>query len=341
MKKYNVGLIGYGWAAQTHLAAINASSLAQVTSVCSSRKLDPAALSGQHGGSIACFQSLEDFLAQPDLHVVSVCSYPHLHAKHAIAAANAGKHLIIETPIALNHDDCVAVRDAAEAADVRTCVCFEYRFSTQLHTIKTILDRGLLGKIHYGEVDYYRSLDPSTRQFHWTLKKDHGGNSLLAAGCRALDALLFFMGTGVQAVSCYATHSANREFARYEYPTTSVTILKFRDGRVGKVASVIDALQPFYFRVHLVGSEGTLLNNRLYSTQLGELDKAKWSDLALEMIDAEERPLHAYQKQFEAFFQALQRKEDMPLTSLDDAMITHEVIFGAERSAQRHEHTLH
>ena len=45
--------------------------------------------------------------------------------------------------------------------------------------------------------------------------------------------------------------------AACEYPTTSVTILKFKDGRVGKVASVIDCLQPYYFHVHLVGSEGS------------------------------------------------------------------------------------
>lgn len=341
MKKYNVGLIGYGWAAENHVAAINASSHAQVTSVYSSRKLDPAALSGRHGGSISCFQDLEAFLAQADLHVVSICSYPHLHARHAMAAAKAGKHLIIEKPIALNHEDCAAVRDAVDAAGVKTCVCFEYRFSSQLRTIKAAIDRGLLGRIHYGEVDYYRSLGASCRQYHWNIRKQSGGNSLLTAGCHALDALLFFMGTGVQAASCYTTHSTNKEFARYEYPTASVTILKFRDGRVGKVASVIDTLQPFYFRIHLVGSEGTLLNNRFYSTQLGDLDKGRWSELAFKLIDTEERPLAAYQAQFDAFFVALTRGEDMPLTSLEDALLTHEVIFAAERSAQRHEHTLH
>ena len=49
MKKYNVGIIGYGWAAEAHIPAINAGPLAQVTAVCSSRQLDPAALSARHG----------------------------------------------------------------------------------------------------------------------------------------------------------------------------------------------------------------------------------------------------------------------------------------------------
>ncbi|MEY2821012.1 MAG: hypothetical protein RL105_584, partial [Verrucomicrobiota bacterium] len=51
-KKYNVGIIGYGWAATAHIDAINATSQAQVTAVYSSRPLDSAALSARHGGKI-------------------------------------------------------------------------------------------------------------------------------------------------------------------------------------------------------------------------------------------------------------------------------------------------
>ena len=75
--------------------------------------------------------------------------------------------------------------------------------------------------------------------------------------------------------AAYSTFSANPDFARYEYPTTSVTLLKFRDGRVGKVASVIDCLQPYYFHIHLVGSEGSLLDNKFYSTKAGRPEQRK------------------------------------------------------------------
>ncbi|MBI5387276.1 MAG: Gfo/Idh/MocA family oxidoreductase [Verrucomicrobia bacterium] len=337
MKRYNVGIIGYGAAAASHIAAINATSLAHVTSVCSSRKLEPATLASRHGCHLNCFQDIADFLSQPELHAVSICSLPQLHACHAVAAAQAGKHLILEQPIALNHEDCQAVRDAVTASNLKTCVGFRYRFSNQLRAIKAFLDRGLLGRIHYGEVDYYRGLGPWFRQYQWLQKKESGGTSLLAAGCHALDALLFFMGPDVQSASCYTTHSLNRDFARFEYPTSSVTILKFRDGRVGKVGSVLDAQQPFYFRVHLIGSEGTILDNKFYSTQLGALDKAQWSEFAVKLAE-EDAPESSYQRQFETFFDALSRGEDMPLTSLKDALLTHEIVFAAERSAQRHEH---
>src|SRR4029450_7943049 len=137
------------------------------------------------------------------------------------------------------------------------------------------------------------------------------------------------MGEDVEVVSAYSTHSTNADFAKYEYPTTSVTILKFKDGRVGKVASVIDCLQPYYFHVHLVGGEGSLLDNKFYSTQLGGLNKNKWSELSMRRLDAGDVSDHPYQTQFEAFFHALERNEEMPLTSLRHAMRTHEITFAA------------
>ena len=131
----------------------------------------PAEISAKHGGTITCYTDLSKMLADPDLHAVSICSYPAEHAKQAIMAARAGKHLIIEKPLALSWDDCLAVEAAVKKAGVKTCVCFECRFSSQLLTIKAVIDQGLLGKIHYGEVDYYHGIGPWYGQFRWNIKK--------------------------------------------------------------------------------------------------------------------------------------------------------------------------
>ena len=339
MQKFNVGVVGYGWVAGAHIAAINATTLGRVTAVYSSRSLDAAQVSAVHGGSpIKVYNKFEDLLADRDIHVVSICSYPKDHARQAIAAAKAGKHLIIEKPLALSWNDCLEIQKAVQAAKVKTCVCFECRFSSQFITIKAIIDRGLLGRIHYAEVDYYHGIGPWYGQYRWNTAKDQGGSSLLTAGCHAMDALLLCMGDDVETVSSYSSHSQNRDFATYEYPTTSVTILKFKDGRVGKVASVVDCLQPYYFHVHLVGSEGSLLDNKFYSTTLGGLNKNQWSQLSMKMLDSGDVSDHPYQTQFEAFFTALDAGHDMPLTSLAHAMRTHEVIFAADSSAERHAH---
>src|SRR6185295_552026 len=112
MKKYNVGIVGYGWVATAHIPAINATSLAQVTAIYSSRKLDSVELSSKYGGNVTAYDDLDAMLANPDIDVVSICSYPYQHAEQVIKAAKAGKHLIIEKPLCLSFRDLQAM-DAA------------------------------------------------------------------------------------------------------------------------------------------------------------------------------------------------------------------------------------
>jgi predicted dehydrogenase len=333
MKKYNVGVIGYGWVATAHIPAINATSLGQVTAVYSSRDLDSPELSNKFGGTITAYNDLDQMLANPDIHAVSVCSYPYNHAKQVIAAAKAGKHLIIEKPLCLSLKDLRAMQKAIEQSKVKTCVCFECRYSSQFVATKAVIDQGLLGKLHYGEVDYYHGIGPWYGQFRWNTRKDAGGSSLLTAGCHALDALLLCMGNDVAEVTSYDTKSSNKIFAPYEYTTTSVTILKFKNGAIGKCAAVVDCLQPYYFHTHLVGSEGSLLDNKFHSMKL-KTNKHAWSNLAMKLLDSGDVSDHPYQTQFEAFFNALDKGKEMPLTSFADAARSHEIIFAADRSAE-------
>ncbi|MCX7046305.1 MAG: Gfo/Idh/MocA family oxidoreductase [Candidatus Sumerlaeota bacterium] len=330
---YNVGIIGYGWAATAHVAAINATGRARVTAVCSSRKLDPAALSDAHGGRIAVYGDLKAMLARPDIDVVSICSYHDRHAREAIAAARAGKHLIIEKPLTLNLKDLRAMQAAITRADVKTCVCFELRFASQLIATKAIIDAGLLGRVHYAEVDYYHGIGPWYREYKWILSKESCGSSLLAAGCHAMDAMLLYMGSEIESVSSYGTNSTNKIFRKYQYPTTTVNVVKFKDGRVGKVTSCIDCWQPYYFHTHLVGREGSLLDDKFHSTKIAGLNKNKWSTLSMKLADSGDVSDHPYQTQFDAFFKALAEGREMLLTSLSEAARTHDVIFAAERSA--------
>ena len=334
MKKYNVAVIGYGWVSTAHIQAINGTALAQVTAVYSSRPQDDAVLSARHGSPIKTYTNLDEILRQPDIHAVSICSYPHQHAQHVVAAAKAGKHIILEKPLTLSRDDAKAVTAAVEKAGVKTCVCFECRFSSQFQVTKSMIDAGLLGTIHYGEVDYYHGIGPWYGQFRWNTQKKEGGSSLLSAGCHAMDALLLCMGSEVEAVTSYAARSQNKIFAQYEYATTSVTILKFKGGRIGKVASVIDCIQPYYFHTHLVGSEGSLLDNKFHSNKLGGLNKHAWSTLSMKLLDSGDVSDHPYQTQFETFFSALERSEEMPLTSLAESMRSHRVVLAADMSAE-------
>ncbi len=332
-KKFNVGVIGHGWVATAHIPAINATGKAQVTAIYSSRPLDDAELSAKYGSPVKGYNDLGKMLADPSIDVVTVCSYPFDHSKQVIAAAKAGKHLIIEKPLALSWKDCLAMDRAIREAGVKTCVCFECRWSSQFLATKAVIDQGLLGELHYGEIDYYHGIGPWYGQFRWNTRKDAGGSSLLTAGCHALDALLLCLGNDVAEVTSYDTKSSSRLFEPYEYTTSSVTIVKFKSGKIGKCAAVVDCLQPYYFHTHLCGSEGSLLDNRFHSQKL-HTNKARWSELSMKMLDSGDVSDHPYQTQFDAFFTALAAGREMPLTSFRDSLKTHEVIFAADKSAK-------
>ena len=335
MKRSRVGMVGYGWAAGAHIGALNLVDRFEVAAVCTSREdIDAAALERSHGHPIELVRDFDELIARPDIDVIDLCSRSGLHAAQAIAAARAGKHLIIEKPVALDLEGLRAVEAAVREAGVRACVCLQVRFSPQFAMTKSLAGGALIGPLHYGEVDYFHNIGPEVSQYEWNLRKDGGGSSLLTAGCHALDGLLMFMDGPVTEVSSYdETSSPHPNFSRYEYPTSSVTIMRFASGAVGKVASIVDSHQPYYLRVHLVGSEGTILDGKLWSKGIAALDPDRWSELGvqLESLNVVDEP---YLLQFQEFAAALDGDREMALTSLADAVRSFEVVFAADRSAE-------
>jgi predicted dehydrogenase len=136
----------------------------------------------------------------------------------------------------------------------------------------------------------------------------------------------------VESVTSMSTKTKSPTFDPYEYDTSSVTLVKFTDGTMGKTAAIVDCFQPYYFHTHLVGSEGSLLDDQFTSMKLSK-ERNAWHRLSMKMCDSGDVSDHPYQSQFQEFFNALDRDEEMPLTSFSDAARTFEVIFAADQSA--------
>jgi predicted dehydrogenase len=334
MSDLNVGIVGLGWVAGAHIETFKNIEGANVTAVCSRRKLDEKQLEEQYGIPLKAYNSFEEMLDDNSLDIIDICTEHPLHSDQAIAAANAGKHIIIEKPIALNYEDAKAVGKAINQAGVQACVCFEIRFSGQGMAIRSMIDQGLLGELYYGEVDYYHGIGPWYNQYEWNIKKDMGGSSLLTAGCHALDLLLWYMDSEVEEVTSYSNKSSSTYFQPYEYDTTSVTLLKFKNGKIGKVASVIDALQPYYFHIQLSGSEGSLLDDQFYSSKIKGSTKENWSRISAPMIDSGDVDDHPYQPQFQSFVESINQGKPMKLTDFKTAFYSHKVAYAADLSAK-------
>ena len=168
MTTWRVGIVGYGWAAGAHLTALARIPNVEVVAICTSRADVADQLRGRGASAkIEIVRDVDELIARDDIDVVDICSRSNLHAAQGIAAAKAGKHVIIEKPIALSLGELRDLQRAVAEAGVRTCVCFNERFSDQFTATKSLLDNDLIGPLHYAEVDYYHEVGPSVQQYEW------------------------------------------------------------------------------------------------------------------------------------------------------------------------------
>jgi len=153
-----VGIVGFGWVARAHLQALKAVEGAHVTAICDLQSYDEQELEREFGIPLKVYQDYEAMLRDSSIDAVSICTPHPFHPQLAIAAAEAGKHLIIEKPLALTFGESKAILAAVAKAGVQTCVCFECRYSKHFSLISSCIDTDLLGDIHYAEVDYYHGI---------------------------------------------------------------------------------------------------------------------------------------------------------------------------------------
>ena len=188
---------------------------------------------------------------------------------------------------------------------VKTSICLEARFIGATKATKSIIDQGLIGEVYFAECDYFHGVGPWYGQFAWNVKKDWGGSSLLTAGIHALDILLYLAGGEVEEVFSYPTMNPHEVYKPYEYPTTTVTLLKFKNGRtIGKCGSLADVMQPYVFNMNFVGSHGTIKNDLFYTKKIPGF--RGWAKLDVQLMDSGDVGNHPYKEQFSDFAECME-----------------------------------
>lgn len=332
MEKLGVGVVGPGWAGGEHMKAYMNNPHVELVAVCGRDEgRTRASMAEAEVGECAVYTDYEEMLKRDDLHVVSICTPNDLHVEQGIAAVQAGKHMLLEKPIALNLEDLKKLRDTVRGAEVKTVVGFVLRWNPLFETIKPLIEDDAIGRIFYGEVDYYHGIGPWYKQFQWNVKKTIGGSSLLSAGCHAVDGLRWFMNDEAVEVTCYSARSDSDDYKQYEYDPTSVTIIKFKGGAIGKVTCSIECVQPYVFHISLAGDKGTIRNNLLYSHKMpGQTDFATIPTI---MPDSGDVTHHPYQGEIDHLVDCILNDEES-FVNVEDAIKTHEICLAAEISAQ-------
>ncbi len=325
-----VGIIGTGWVSGEYFRVFGLNPHTEVRGVVSRDKAQAQAKAeAMHAPHCRPYDRLEDLLADSYIDIVVICTPHHLHVAQGIAAARAGKHLVLEKPVALNLSSLRELQAAVRAAKVKTVVSFVLRWNPLFEMIKGFLADGILGNLFLAEVDYLHGLGPWYAQYEWNIKKEIGGSSLLTAGCHAVDGLRWFVGKRAVEVSAYANASRQNPL-RYEYEPNSVTLVKFEDGTIGKVTSSVECVQPYIFNVALFGDQGTIRNNQVFSKRW--TGQKGWATFPTIMPDSGDVSHHPFQDEIQHFVDCILNDRESH-ANLEDAALTHEICFASEISA--------
>ena len=102
MRPIRVGIVGYGWVAGAHIKSFEAVEGCDVTAVCSRRKIPPEQFVAAHGKSFTLYNDYDAMLSDGELDAVSICTPHPFHVEQTVKACAAGKHVVLEKPIALD-----------------------------------------------------------------------------------------------------------------------------------------------------------------------------------------------------------------------------------------------
>jgi predicted dehydrogenase len=332
-KRLGFGIIGTGWVAGAHVDNLKRTAGAEVVAICSRQAEGARRFILEKGLSNAApFADLRTFLKHTGIDVVVIATPHPNHPAETIAAARAGKHVVIEKPVALDAASLRRMVAAVNAAGVLTSVCFELRWIGLFKNIRAILAQGLVGDLFHGEVSYHHGCGPWYRQWAWNVKKEIGVSAELTAGCHAIDALLWFMERRVVEVMAMKGWS-RRNPLKYEYPPNSGALLRFEDGATGSVHTSVECRGPYHFPILLQGDQGTILDDKLFTIQWP--GQSGWSAIPADLPASGRVEHHPYQGQFEDFV-ACVRAGRRPQNDLARCAHVHEVCFAIEEAARSH-----
>lgn len=167
----------------------------------------------------------ESALKDPSVDIILICTHHHLHAPISIAAAQAGKNVFCEKPLALTLEECENVARAVESAGVKFMMGFQVRFSPLLLKLKEVVPKPWVTIGHI--------IDPKWGESSWANDPVEGGGNILSQGCHCFDATCFLNDT--EPISIYAGGG------NYHHPTLPIIdsvacTIRFAGGSVANVA---------------------------------------------------------------------------------------------------------
>jgi predicted dehydrogenase len=198
---------------------------------------------------------LKDLLADPEIDIVTIGTPSGAHLEPAVAAARAGKHIIVEKPLEVTLKRCDRIIRECEKAGVVLSTIFPSRFHESSQLLKRAVDAGRFGRLTVGDayVKWYRTQEYyDSGAWRGTWKLD-GGGALMNQAIHSVDLLYWLMGP----VKRINAHTATLAHQRIEVEDVAVASLEFENRALGVIEASTAIYPGMLKRIEIHGSEGT------------------------------------------------------------------------------------
>ncbi len=314
-KKLGVGIVGCGHISEIHAQAVKQSKGLELVSVYSRSEEKAERFGAKHG--ITGFSNLEQFLADANLHAVAICTASGAHLEYGLAAAKAGKHVIVEKPIEVTLERAKALINVCEVNGVELAVIYQNRFLPDVIEMKKRLDAGELGKIFMGDayVKWNRSQEYyDSGAWRGTLALD-GGGVLINQAIHTIDLLQWMMGDVQSVFGQIGTFTHER----LEGEDNAVAVLRFESDAIGVIQGSTSVQPPMTRRLEIHGEKGSAILNGDHLEFKTTAEQVSSPDLPDKTSTGAGSPFQDFVaaphvRQFEAIAKAIQKNEQPPVS---------------------------
>tara|TARA_Y100000310_G_C20702405_1_gene831070 strand:+ start:6664 stop:7695 length:1032 start_codon:yes stop_codon:yes gene_type:complete len=288
-KTINFGIIGCGRVFLKHAESVMQLKNAKLVGVCDIKtdRLEAAKKKYNCKG----YEDYKEMVLQSDIDVVSICTPSGLHAEMTIKAAKAGKHVIVEKPMAMNLHEADEMIEECKQNNVKLFVVKQNRYNEPIKRLKGALDEKRFGQLFYGNVTVYWSRPQEYYdQDPWRGTKAIDGGVLMNQSSHHIDMIRWLMGE-VKSVKAYTdtlTHDIESE-------DMGIVILKFKNGAVGSIVATTSVFpHNIEGSVTIMGTKGTV---KVGGVALNKMEIWKFKDWKNEdelISESSENPPNVY-----------------------------------------------
>src|SRR5438128_1133520 len=250
-------IVGCGMIARFHARALAEVPGAKLLALVSRHPANAQALMEAVGCRCEIYSDLRPVLARRDVDGVIVTTPSGAHLEPAVAAAEAGKHVVVEKPLEITLERCDRIIDACDRRGVKLCTIFPSRFGDANQALKKAVDGGRFGRLTLGETTckWWRPQSYYDQGGWRGTKALDGGGALMNQAIHNVDLLLWMMGP-VTHISGFTTMLAHQ---RIEVEDTAVACLRFASGALGVIQATTSVYPGLPKTIAIHGDHGTVV----------------------------------------------------------------------------------